>query len=300
MNTARHDPHAEHHDHAEHRGHPEHTEHAESAAHAGHDVQPGHTEHAGHGGAAGHDPHAGHGGSATLGLARAEGGYQLGAVRAPGSPGEPGTLAFEITGPDGEAVTDFAEQHDKQLHLIVARSDGAHFRHVHPVLDEQGTWSLPWAWDAPGTYRVFADFIPSATGAGLTLSTTVEATGEETPQAATPRAETTTGGYDVAVHGTLTPGRGSELRFTVSRDGEPVTSLEPYLGAFGHLVALRDGDLAYLHAHPHGETPQPGDTSGPLITFEVTAPTSGRYLLFLDFQVAGTVFTAPLVLDTVG
>ena len=34
-----------------------------------------------------------------------------------------------------------------------------------------------------------------------------------------------------------------------------MTDLQPYLGAYGHLVALRDGDLAYLHVHPgeHGD-----------------------------------------------
>src|SRR5699024_11235811 len=53
------------------------------------------------------------------------------------------------------------------------------------------------------------------------------------------------------VEGDLTAGEASQLTMTVTRDGEPVTELEPYLGAFGHLVALRDGDLAYLHVHPH-------------------------------------------------
>ena len=79
-----------------------------------------------------------------------------------------------------------------------------------------------------------------------------------------------------------------------------VAALEPYLGAFGHLVALRDGDLAYLHVHPHGDAPEAGETSGPEIVFEATAPTPGRYLLFLDFQIDGQVHTAPLVLDTTG
>lgn len=272
---------------------------AHNDTHAGHDPHAGHASHDPHAGHAGHDPHAGHAASATLGLARTEDGYELGAVSAPAGVGEAGTLSFAIAGPEGEPVTEFTEEHEKKLHLIIARSDGAHFRHVHPTLDSSGTWSLPWQWDAPGSYRVFADFIPSATGAGLTLSNTIEVTGEATPEPAAPHASTRTGSFDVAVSGSLAPGRGEQLRFTVSRDGEPVTSLEPYLGAFGHLVALRDGDLAYLHAHPHGDAPKPGETSGPDITFEVNAPTPGRYLLFLDFQVAGEVFTAPLVLDTV-
>ena len=85
---------------------------------------------------------------------------------------------------------------------------------------------------------------------------------------------------------------------SVSRDGQPVTTLEPYLGAFGHLVALRDGDLAYLHVHPHGDAPAAGETSGPEVVFEATIPNPGRYLLYFDFQVDGQVHSAPLVLDT--
>ncbi len=54
----------------------------------------------------------------------------------------------------------------------------------------------------------------------------------------------------------------------------------------------------YLHVHPHGDAPEVGDTSGPEIVFEATAPTPGRYLLFLDFQIDGEVRTAPLVIDT--
>jgi hypothetical protein len=88
------------------------------------------------------------------------------------------------------------------------------------------------------------------------------------------------------------------LTATVTKDGEPVTTLEPYLGAYGHLVALRDGDLAYLHVHPEGDEPQPGSTSGPDVEFMTEAPTPGRYLLYLDFKVDGEVRTASFVLDT--
>ncbi len=79
---------------------------------------------------------------------------------------------------------------------------------------------------------------------------------------------------------------------TVSRNGQPVTDLQPYLAAYGHLVALRDGDLAYLHVHPDGG---PGDghtTAGPGITFYATVPAGGDYRLFLDFKHGGTVHTA--------
>jgi hypothetical protein len=99
-------------------------------------------------------------------------------------------------------------------------------------------------------------------------------------------------GYTVRLDGELLPGQESELTLSVSRDGEPVTDLQPYLAAYGHLVALRDGDLAYLHVHPAGE---PGDgrtQPGPDITFYASVPSSGDYRLFLDFQHDGVVRTA--------
>ena len=97
---------------------------------------------------------------------------------------------------------------------------------------------------------------------------------------------------DVTLDGRLIPGQAAELTLSVSRDGVPVTDLQPYLAAYGHLVAVRDGDLAYLHVHPAGE---PGDgvtSSGPGITFSATAPTAGDYRLFLDLQHDGVVRTA--------
>lgn len=237
-------------------------------------------------------------GMSSLGLGVAEGGYQLTGLTAPAGVGTDGELSLAITGPDGQAVTNFDVEHGQELHLISVRADGQHFRHVHPVMDTGGTWSIPWRWEAAGTYRVIADFVPAETGKGMTLSSSTQVGGSYIPSPAAPAATASVDGFDVGIAGGLVAGESTELTVTVSRDGQPVTTLEPYLGAFGHLVVLRQGDLAYLHAHPHGDGPQSGETSGPQIVFEVGAPTPGRYLLYLNFQVDGRVHTAPLVLDT--
>lgn len=238
--------------------------------------------------------------ASSLGLGVAAQGYRLTGVTAPAATGTDGTLALTITGPDGQPVTNFDETHEQELHLIVVRGDGQQFRHVHPTMDADGTWTIPWQWDAAGSYRVFADFVPSATSETTTLSTSTQVGGDYEPIPTEPAAATTVDGYRVSVDGELVTGKSSELVVNVSREGEPVTELEPYLGAFGHLVALREGDLAYLHVHPHGDPPQAGELSGPDIVFEAEAPTPGRYLLYLDFQIDGKVRTAALVLDATG
>jgi hypothetical protein len=237
-------------------------------------------------------------GTDVSGVTIAASGYVIEAISAPGETGVEGELTFRIRDAVGEWVTAYETAHGKQLHLIVVRSDGSEYRHVHPELDSHtGTWSLPWHWDAAGTYRVYADFTASGES-GVTLSRTVDVAGAFVPKP--PAGMQTTAsvdGFDVSISGDLVAGTGSELTVEVSRDGAPVTTLEPYLGAFGHLVALREGDLAYLHVHAHGDEPEPGDVAGPEVIFTAQAPTAGRYLLYLDFQVDGKVHTAPFVLE---
>ncbi|GGM59380.1 heavy-metal-associated domain-containing protein [Microbacterium saperdae] len=226
-------------------------------------------------------------------------GYVLSPVTAPGAVGTSGELRFQILDVAGTPVTEYTTAHDKDLHLIVVRSDGSRFRHVHPTLDEgTGTWSLPWEWTEAGSYRVFADFTPAGEDASsLTLTRTVQVAGEFAPVTRQTTQTAQVDGFTVTLDGDLTAGSATDLTLTVSKDGTPVTALEPYLGAFGHLVALRDGDLAYLHVHAEGDEPEAGETSGPEIEFAAEAPTAGRYFLYLDFQVDGQVHTAEFVVD---
>jgi hypothetical protein len=42
------------------------------------------------------------------------------------------------------------------------------------------------------------------------------------------------------------------LTVTVSKDGQPVTDLQPYLDTYAHLTAFHDPDLAHLHTR-HGQ-----------------------------------------------
>ena len=237
-------------------------------------------------------------GTDVNGVTLAASGFVLDSIQAPTEAAIEGSLSFRIEDAAGAPVSAFETAHGKQLHLIVVRTDGTGYRHVHPTLDaDTGTWSIPWAWESAGTYRVYADFTAEG-GTSTTLSRTVDVAGDMRPEPPTAtRTTTRVDGFDVTIDGDLVAGQGSELTVEVTRDGAPVTALEPYLGAFGHLVALREGDLAYLHVHAHGEEPAPGDLAGPTVAFTAQIPTAGRYLLYLDFQVDGVVRTASFVVD---
>ncbi|NEB75011.1 hypothetical protein G3I40_07160 [Streptomyces sp. SID14478] len=222
------------------------------------------------------------------GLQVSERGYSLDLEkdRLPGTRGE---LRFTIRkDATGKPVTSYEKENDKELHLIVASRDLSAYRHLHPVRAADGTWSTPVSLPKAGDYRVFADFRPHGEEEGLTLGAGLGVAGTYTPEPLPGHAARAAvgDGYEVRIEGALRPGAARELTLDVYKDGRPVTDLEPYLGAYGHLVALRSGDLAYLHVHPHDGRPGPG------VSFTATAPSAGTYRLFLDFKHDGEVRTA--------
>jgi hypothetical protein len=231
------------------------------------------------------------------GLARTVDGYSIEPVESTLTAGDGVPFAFRVTDPDGHAVTRYTEAHEKDLHLIVVRRDLSGFQHVHPVLSDDGTWRVDLDLPRGGSYRAYADVVPTDLGRNVVLGTDLDVAGDYTPVALPgAAASTTVDGYDVTLAGHPDPGVETRLTFTVSRDGRPVGDLQPYLGAYGHLVTIRDGDLAYLHTHP-GEDARAGESGGPDIEFMTTFPSAGTYRLFLDFQVGGQVRTAKLTVE---
>ncbi|RBY91127.1 hypothetical protein [Blastococcus sp. TF02A-30] len=253
------------------------TEPAEEHADGGHDAAP----------AAGAQP---------TGLTVTEDGYAL-VLEQPSLPaGDDVPVAFRITGPDGEAVTRYEVRYEEDLHLVAVRRDASGFQHVHPELGADGVWRVPLDL-TPGSWRLFADFAAAADGEPRVLGIDLAVPGQYSPEPLPePAAVAEVDGYTVVLDGSLAAGEESELRFGISRDGVPVTDLQPYLGAFGHLVVLRTGDLGYLHVHPSepagGATPAPG----PNVAFGTTAPSAGTYRLFLDFKHGDVVRTAAFTL----
>lgn len=241
-----------------------------------------------------------HEGGGLPGLAVSEEGYTLLPATTSLAAGKGVAYRFRIGGPEGRPLTTYEISHEKELHLIVVRRDTQAFQHVHPVRAADGTWSVPLDLSKAGAYRVFADFRPAGLDRGLTLGTDLFVGGPFTPTPLpVPVPSSKTDGYVVSLAGAPVAGKESELRFTVSRGGKSVTNLEPYLGAFGHLVSLRTGDLAYLHTHPAQEA-HGSDRGGPEVHFETTFPTAGTYRLFLDFKHGGAVHTASYTVEVKG
>jgi hypothetical protein len=223
------------------------------------------------------------------GLAVAENGLRLVVANPDFTRGRTDTLRFRIVDRRGATVRDFDVTHTKRMHLIVVRRDLTGFQHLHPRQTGDGEWTTKLRLDQAGSYRFFADF--SHDGKATTLASDLRVSGAADfvplPEPATQAA--TRDGYSVRLAETQArAGRETSIRFTVLKHGKPV-QVQPYLGANGHLVALRDGDLAFLHVHPMEGTTE----------FDSTFPTVGRYRLFLQFKHAGRVHTVAFTQEVI-
>jgi hypothetical protein len=198
------------------------------------------------------------------------------------------TWRFMVTDCDGNALTRFEPENGKLLHLIVVRSDLSAYQHLHPRLGRDGTWSVEVATPQAGRYRAIADFVIDGRKYVVGTDLLVPGPAPQRPLPV-PSLGAPVDGYRVELQrpAVLEAGEEAQLTFRITRGGRPVRDLEPYLGAYGHLVALHAPDIAYSHVHPDGT-----DRSQGAITFDTELHARGTYRLFVQFQTRGRVHTA--------
>ena len=239
--------------------------------------------------------------AAASGLAVSSGGLTLQAGRTFFTAGQSARFQFQITDARGSALRDqFQVESARRLHFIVVRRDTAFYQHLHPTEAPDGTWSVELTLPQAGVYRAYADF--QIAGVKRVLATDLFAPGSFAPHPLPAPSDTAQARLDATQQPSreqvtvrapgLKAGQETMLTFAVTRNGRPSSDLQPYLGARGHLVALRVGDLAFLHVHPDAAR-----VAGNEIQFMSSFPTAGSYRLFLQFQRDAQVRTVAYTLE---
>lgn len=228
-------------------------------------------------------------------------------------PGQPVSFTYTIKNDRGEILKGFETVHEKKMHFIVVREDLQNFQHLHPEFNENsGEWTVDVTFPTDGPYRVFPDFTLAKSADNpqllpVTVNSRVDI-GDMSKykyQAVTPDSQPkkTFGEYQVThtLPSNLTKQQEITYVLTIERNGQAVTDLQPYLGAMGHSVILKEGTLDFIHTHAeeagmvgmeHGTTMGSASKTGPNIEFTSTFPESGIYKIFTQFQHQDEIITA--------
>lgn len=196
----------------------------------------------------------------------------------------------------GKVIRRFDTVHTKKAHLIIVREGLDQFAHVHPSVDDKGNFTIDFQFATGGKYYLFLDQQPVG-GKQAVVRAEVRVAGDapmapalvpNVPGKVTANELVATISAENAAKGTP-----ATIRFQVADTaGKPVTDLEPYLGAMGHLVVISADGREYAHAHPVAANAASGEVS-----FMAHFAKSGLYKGWGQFQRAGSVRTVPFVID---
>lgn len=250
-------------------------------------------------------------------------------VKSPVSPGQSFPLAIIIKEAKGQPVEDFQTSQEKLMHLIVVSNDLGFFEHIHPNFTGTGRFDISTALPHAGSYTLFSDFKPVGMReqvvalplrvAGSHTSTRPQVGLARTKTVGSTRVNLSLSNPTIQPTKQTTPVAGQEVKVTFdlidTTTGRPISNLQPYLGAGGHLVILRQEPQltagSYIHAHAlplwgtkvsssivsnehSGHTQLASATSSApgQVTFLVTFPKAGRYKLWGQFSRGGEIMTA--------
>ena len=225
-------------------------------------------------------------------------------------PGVPATLTFHVTDAAGHPANPVLA-HEKPMHLIVVSRDLRQFAHIHPAnTGTLGEYTVRYTFPTGGDYILYDELELAGQGdeahrfavqVGLAGSAAAQLTPDMGPQQS--------GDYtaELVPSGPLQAGQLSGFVMRVTRAGQPVTNLQPYLGAAAHVVALdsQAGGFAHIHGVAGGQPPTddmadmsaPPAQFGPTLAFSHRFTQPGSYKVWAQFAHQGQVITVAWVIE---
>jgi hypothetical protein len=195
--------------------------------------------------------------------------YRMEFVSKPASieAGKPAALSFmPKEESNAQALVPLDVVHEKKIHLIMVSKDLSYFAHEHPEYRADGNYVWEHTFPSGGEYVLFQDYAPKGSSHQLSrIPVRVAGEPKKTVKYTAQNLDWQKDGYQVKLsfdHMPLQTNQATEVKITVAKDGKPVTNLDNYLGALGHMVIISENTEEYLHVHP-----MESETQGPEVIF---------------------------------
>jgi uncharacterized membrane protein len=218
------------------------------------------------------------------------------------------TLVFTPS-QDGRLLRDLPIVHEHAMHLTIVSQDLSFFAHIHPGPEADGTLEIPFHFPEAGNYLLFSEYMPQGQRDQifrfrLAINVQELLTDADPPLGLTAGDAKPIPGYpELTAELTCQPristaGTHAMLMFRLMDCGQPVTDLEPYMGAMGHCAIISQDTRMFLHCHPEQLYPStPDSRGGPVIAFHTAFPSAGRYKIWGQFKRGGKIVVADFVVD---
>lgn len=216
---------------------------------------------------------------------------------------------LRLTTANGKPIApeDLVVMHSRKLHLLLADPSLTDYQHVHPEPTKvAGEWSFVFTPKHGGIYRIFADFTPTATNRSLYANVDLVVAGGQLSDAELTAAMRPTwaieqAGYRFALApgaAVVRAGVATDLKFSVTAASGGAVALEPVMDAYAHLVAFDTARSGFAHLHPmDADTAAVPDAVKPMLSFKITIPNAGRYVIWAQIKIAGHEKFVPFWFD---
>ncbi len=212
-------------------------------------------------------------------------------------------LTLATSGGKPITTADLLRVHTRLLHLMIIDPELMDYHHVHPIpTSGPGQWRFRFTPEYGGEYRFYADFTPAATGLGLYANAKLDVVGEPPTStrittAQQPGWTQESGDYRFTISptgGKVLADQEARLKLSIThRDGGAVP-LRVVMDSYAHLVAFDENRMGFAHLHPEENDLQHApDPILPELSFRVTIPQRGRYVLWAQVNMDETEMFVP-------
>ncbi len=188
----------------------------------------------------------------------------------------------------------FDVAHEQRFHLLIASKDLNWFRHEHPVMASDGTWSLPFTFPAGGDYWIYGDVAPSGEGSRVLIAKLTVAGSKPTWGTRIPMNTRASDGGLTAVLFKTEPieiGKSTVLGVRLTSRGRPAGDTVPWLGAAGHMMIFHQDGKTVVHSHPSEDEGSHALVKQGTIEFSARFPKAGLYKVYVQALWHGKVRT---------